>query len=165
MFSFEVWTIWACKIYFEQISNRFIFIVAAMLGILYCVQIAAQVVDSTLCSLWNLHLNHQVYITFSIIMTDFLVMWSSVAWYFPWKFGFCGYETEQMDLSTGMLGASAMWGITISALCLLALVVFGAMRYAQPPVYIKSSNKTSQGEGCDSQYKLFLQVFLHELQD
>lgn len=57
-----------------------------------------------------------------------------------------------MDSSPGMLGASAMWGITISALCLLALVVFGAMRYAQPTVYIKST-KTSQGEGCDSQYK------------
>lgn len=37
-------------------------VVTAMLEILYCVQIAAQVVDSTLCSLWNSHLNHQVYI-------------------------------------------------------------------------------------------------------
>lgn len=61
----------------KYLTNLFS-IVAVMLGILYCVQIAAQVVDSTLCSLWNLHLDHQVYFKYSIIMTDFLAMLSSV---------------------------------------------------------------------------------------
>lgn len=58
----------------DKYLTDFFSIVAAMLGILYCVQIAAQVVDSTLCNLWNLHLNHQVYIKFSTFMIDFLAM-------------------------------------------------------------------------------------------
>lgn len=47
----------------------------------------------------------------------------------------------------GSLGASATWGITISALCLLALIILAGIRYAQPRVFIKASNKTAQGEG------------------
>lgn len=45
----------------------------------------------------------------------------------------------------GTLGVSATWGITISALCLLALLTIVAIRYAQPRVFLKNSSKTSQG--------------------
>lgn len=48
-------------------------------------------------------------------------------------------------MGAGTLGSSATWGITISALCLLALLIVVAIRYAQPRVFLKGSNKTAQG--------------------
>lgn len=44
----------------------------------------------------------------------------------------------------GQLGATATWGIAISAICLLALLVFGAMRFMKPRRLLKTS-KTAQG--------------------
>ncbi|KAG0607870.1 hypothetical protein M758_8G061500 [Ceratodon purpureus] len=61
----------------------------------------------------------------------------------------CGMVPQQPRVIApqppGTLGVSATWGITISALCLLALLTIVAIRYAQPRVFLKTSNKTSQG--------------------
>ena len=53
---------------------------------------------------------------------------------------------EDMDwvCIPGQLGATATWGIAISAICLLALLVFGAMRFMKPRRLLKTS-KTAQG--------------------
>jgi presenilin-like A22 family membrane protease len=48
-----------------------------------------------------------------------------------------------INVSAGSLGTSATWGITISALCLLALLIIVAIRYAQPQVLSKASSKTA----------------------
>uniref|UniRef100_A0A7I4BPG7 non-specific serine/threonine protein kinase n=1 Tax=Physcomitrium patens TaxID=3218 RepID=A0A7I4BPG7_PHYPA len=61
----------------------------------------------------------------------------------------CGLNPQQPREATsqrpGALGPSATWGITISALILLALLTIVGIRYAQPHVFLKASNKTVQG--------------------
>ncbi|XP_024360454.1 uncharacterized protein [Physcomitrium patens] len=61
----------------------------------------------------------------------------------------CGLNSQQpgeiASQRPGALGPSATWGITISALILLALLTVVAIRYSQPHGFKISSNKTAQG--------------------
>jgi hypothetical protein len=59
---------------------------------------------------------------------------------------------DSLKCTAGTLGATATWGIAISAIFLLGLLVFGTVRVMHPQWLLKNS-KTSQGTGEKNMFK------------